>query len=305
MATKFRKNAFTLIELLVVISIIALLVSILLPALNGAREQAKIAVCSVQLKQMGLAVYQYGSDNKDAIPTYNVESSTMFFINQGKQNTGDDISYYELGSGRQHPGPNRAGFLCLGGYIPNDANITFCPGFRNPGGIGYATGGPLWSHNSKDANSHGDVKHWNYVGVNADNAITNPGGIPMRMTPEDEAKIGWINERTGYVWRYIEDPDLGAIKTITRGKNRILTADWWEAPTSQSIWYRTHIKQLSHVAANAATARLNGWYLDGHVEGRQVDRATYFVEGGWDDGFFRSEPPVKWAHIFEDVKYVY
>jgi hypothetical protein len=31
----------------------------------------------------------------------------------------------------------------------------------------------------------------------------------------------------------------------------------------------------------------------------------FFVEGGWDDGFFRSEPPVKWAYIFEDVKYMY
>jgi prepilin-type processing-associated H-X9-DG protein len=194
--------------------------------------------------------------------------------------------------------------LCLGGYIPNDANITFCPGFRNPSGIAYASGGPLWGHGSKDANSHGNPRHWNYVGVNADNAIENPGRIPMRMTPRDEAKIGWINERTGYVWRYLEDPELGVGKTIARGGNKVFIADWWEAPANGTIWYRTHIKQLSHVSANATTARLNGWYMDGHVEGRSIDRGTYFVTGDWDDGFFKMSPPVTWANIFENEKYV-
>ncbi len=54
-----RNIGFTLIELLVVVSIIALLVSILLPALSKAREQAKKAVCGTQLHQIGLAAYEY------------------------------------------------------------------------------------------------------------------------------------------------------------------------------------------------------------------------------------------------------
>jgi len=50
-----RTNGFTLIELLVVIAIIAILMAILIPTLNRAREQGKRAVCLSNLKQMMLA----------------------------------------------------------------------------------------------------------------------------------------------------------------------------------------------------------------------------------------------------------
>ena len=62
-----RRAAFTLIELLVVVSIIALLVSILLPALSRARAQAKQVVCLSQMQQIGLALQMYGHDNNDFV----------------------------------------------------------------------------------------------------------------------------------------------------------------------------------------------------------------------------------------------
>ena len=62
------KKAFTLIELLVVISIIALLVSILMPALGKAREQTRTVVCKNNLRQCGLAGQMYFSDNDDFFP---------------------------------------------------------------------------------------------------------------------------------------------------------------------------------------------------------------------------------------------
>ena len=58
-----RKNGFTLIELLVVISIIALLVSILMPALNIAKQQATGAVCVSNEKSLTLAWVMYAQDN--------------------------------------------------------------------------------------------------------------------------------------------------------------------------------------------------------------------------------------------------
>ena len=56
-----KRLGFTLIELLVVVSIIALLVSILLPALRNAREQAQQAVCMVHLRQVSIATYTYAT----------------------------------------------------------------------------------------------------------------------------------------------------------------------------------------------------------------------------------------------------
>ncbi len=75
-ATGRPRNAFTLVELLVVIGIIALLISILLPALSKARASAANAACLSNLRQLGVGMIGYIGENRGKLPYGSIEGST-------------------------------------------------------------------------------------------------------------------------------------------------------------------------------------------------------------------------------------
>src|SRR5688572_20233913 len=82
--SKCKRSAFTLVELLVVIAIIGILVALLLPAIQAAREAARRSQCTNNMKQLGLGVLNYESSKKELPPPGQCDStggaSTTYII---------------------------------------------------------------------------------------------------------------------------------------------------------------------------------------------------------------------------------
>jgi len=120
-----RPNAFTLIELLVVISLLALLLAILLPALAQSRHRARRAACAANLRQVGVAINLYSQDYDDTIPFgpsgRPVTGSNFYTV------TGNVTSLLSLEDGAA------VGLgLLLKDYVKHQPMVFFCPGADQP-----------------------------------------------------------------------------------------------------------------------------------------------------------------------------
>ncbi|MFT3786939.1 MAG: prepilin-type N-terminal cleavage/methylation domain-containing protein [Tepidisphaeraceae bacterium] len=89
----FPRRGFTLVELLVVIGIIALLISILLPALGSAREAANSVKCGANLKSIGQGIANYVAQNRGVLPPSNYYKG-FYIDNNGQQQPDQPLNGY-------------------------------------------------------------------------------------------------------------------------------------------------------------------------------------------------------------------
>ena len=160
MGTKQVKKGFTLIELLVVISIIALLISIMMPALNIAREQAKTTTCAVNQRSMGLALRMYEDSNDQKLPPQYVSGLGEVYDREGAYPWYSYIAY-EGSPGNKKP-------LQLGKIHANnlidESELFYCPsqGFRKTRHFGEA----YYTHDYYVVNNVWALKSSGYVRLN-------------------------------------------------------------------------------------------------------------------------------------------
>ena len=120
------RPAFTLIELLVVIAILAILMALLLPTLASARENGWRTACLSNLRQMGIAIQAYASDNDGKIP-YGPKGPPFTSPFDLYPSTGAPTSLISLGNGA----PVGLGLL-LKDHLCNQPKVLFCPSSDQP-----------------------------------------------------------------------------------------------------------------------------------------------------------------------------
>ena len=226
-----KKRGFTLIELLVVISIIAMLLAILMPALGSVKERAKRVVCASNLKQVSIGIATYASSYDDKIPASLFNGSNMpynaFFAYRINPTATTDAA-------KITSGPYNFGYLFDTDIIVNP-KVFYCPSAP------------------KELNAIGvSFRYETYVGELAWPFTDDPDNYHAQ------------NVRVGYSYY----PQSKARELLANGEYGYIVTNVMSKLNGQAVMavdVLDRLDTLSHKGGRKKPAGVNGLFGDGHV----------------------------------------
>ena len=259
-----KTNGFTLIELLVVISIIALLLSILMPGLQKAKQHALTTICMSQQKQASLANITYGTENNN----YNVPSWTSTFPDP----------------------PAKQWFTFLRSYMGDAEGMYQCPKAKkldptleHSGGF-FGSAKAAWNvdtevHEEAIRETRGGFGYNNWLETKGEPEFANGVGMPKQTDVPDPYMVPSFGDSTWPDAGWVEETD-----TIPPEEERHSP----ESSDRTGGWIR-------RFSMNRHGDGINLAFMDGHGEKAvEVDELLSFKwHKNWDSSLIDAEPPTE------------